>query len=123
MPRLRFLLVPVTRLLKRRVVTKVGRRQDRDRPHLPMGDQMLERTTRTIKGEERPAVRWGPDGKAYVCEPDGDCAAAAAKAVAWARDNGVSDDELARGATLLNPQARTGPGVRPEARRRRMTGR
>ena len=55
-------LVPVTRLLKRRVVTKVGRRQDRDRPHLPMGDQMLERTTRTIKGEERPAVRWGPDG-------------------------------------------------------------
>ena len=84
---------------------------------------MLERTTRTIKGEERPAVRWGPGGKAYVCDPDGDCAAAAAKAVAWARDNGVPDDELARGATLLNQPARTGLEVRPGARRRRMTGR
>ena len=62
---------------------------------------MLEQTTKTVNGEERLAVRWGSDGTAYACSPDGDCADAARKALEWARDNGVPQGEIERGGTLL----------------------
>ena len=59
---------------------------------------MLEMTTKTVNGEGRPAVRWGQEGTAYACAPDGDGGAAVEKALAWARDNGATpeDNEAAR---------------------------
>ena len=81
---------------------------------------MLEQTTKTIQGEERPAMRWGPDGKVYVCDPDGDCADAAQRAIDWARENGVSEAEIERAGTWLNADERR--AARHE-RRRRMLGR
>ena len=72
---------------------------------------MIEVTTKTYAGEERRAVRWGPDGTSYVCAPDGDCTEASRKALDWARDNGVPESEIERAGTLLNPPAR--PAVRP----------
>ena len=71
---------------------------------------MLEVTTKTVQGEERPAVRWGPDGTSYVCAPDGDCTEASRKALDWARDNGVPESDIERAGTLLNPPARPGSG-------------
>ena len=71
---------------------------------------MLEVTTKTVQGEERRAVRWGPDGTSYVCAPDGDCTEASRKALDWARDNGVPESEIERAGTLLNPPARLGSG-------------
>lgn len=71
---------------------------------------MLETTTKTVNGEARPAVRWGQEGTAYACAPDGDCGAAVEKALAWARDNGVPEDEIENAGTLLNPPARRGSG-------------
>lgn len=71
---------------------------------------MLEVTTKTVQGEERRAVRWGPDGTSYVCAPDGDCTEASRKALDWARDNGVPEEEIERAGTLLNPPARSGSG-------------
>ena len=64
---------------------------------------MIEVTTKTYAGEERRAVRWGPDGTSYVCAPDGDCTEASRKALDWARDNGVPEEEIERAGTLLNP--------------------
>ena len=72
---------------------------------------MIEVTTKTYAGEERRAVRWGPDGTSYVCAPDGDCTEASRKALDWARDNGVPESEIERAGTLLNPPAR--PAVQP----------
>ena len=57
---------------------------------------MLEVTTKTVQGEERRAVRWGPDGTSYVCAPGGDCTEASRKALDWARDNGVPESEIER---------------------------
>lgn len=71
---------------------------------------MIEVTTKTYAGEERRAVRWGPDGTSYVCAPDGDCTEASRKALDWARDNGVPESEIERAGTLLNPPARSGSG-------------
>ena len=71
---------------------------------------MIEITTKTYAGEERRAVRWGPDGTSYVCAPDGDCTEASRKALDWARDNGVPEEEIERAGTLLNPPARRGSG-------------
>ena len=69
---------------------------------------MIEVTTKTYAGEERRAVRWGPDGTSYVCAPDGDCTEASRKALDWARDNGVPESEIERAGTLLNPPATSG---------------
>ena len=71
---------------------------------------MIEVTTKTYAGEERRAVRWGPDGTSYVCAPDGDCTEASRKALDWARDNGVPEGDIERAGTLLNPPARPGSG-------------
>lgn len=71
---------------------------------------MLEVTTKTVQGEERPCVRWGPDGTSYVCAPDGNCTEASRKALDWARDNGVPESEIERAGTLLNPPVRSGSG-------------
>ena len=64
---------------------------------------MLEVTTKTVQGEERRAVRWGPDGTSYVCAPDGDCTEASRKALDGARDDGVPEEDIERAGTLLNP--------------------
>ena len=55
---------------------------------------MLEVTTKTVQGEERRAVRWGPEGTAYACAPDGDCEAAVEKALAWAGENGATPEDI-----------------------------
>lgn len=66
---------------------------------------MIEATTKTVAGEARRAVRWGPNGTAYVCASDSDCWEATQKALDWARANGVSEEEIeADGGTLI-----TGP--------------
>ena len=48
---------------------------------------MLERTTKLVNGEERLAVRWGPDGPAYACTADGDCTDAEKRATHWGAVN------------------------------------
>ena len=86
---------------------------------------MLEQITKTYAGQERQAVRWGPDGQAYLCTPEGDCADAAVKALEWARANGVSEGELERdGGTVLNvtdDDGGDGDADRRESARRRFT--
>ena len=80
---------------------------------------MLEMTTKTENGEGRPAVRWGQEGTAYACAPDGDCGAAVEKALAWARDNGVPEDEIENAGTLPSPVVTITPGSEERAARLR----
>jgi len=84
---------------------------------------MLEKTTKTIKGEERDAMRWGPDGTVYVCDSDGDCTSAARRALEWAIENGVPAEEVERAGTLLNSDAVRASATSRDERRRRMLGR
>lgn len=80
---------------------------------------MIEATTKTVAGEVRRAVRWGPDGTAYACAPDGDCEAAVEKALAWARDNGVPAGEIENAGTLPSPVVNITPGSEERAARLR----
>ena len=85
---------------------------------------MLEQTTKTINGEERTAVRWGPDGTAYVCASEGDCDDAARKAIAWAQDNGVPAAETDAALATLDHAGEVSEVVSAsDNRRRRFTAR
>lgn len=81
---------------------------------------MLEQTTKTLRGVERLAMRWGPDGKVYVCDLSGDCYGASIRALIWAQNNGVDPAEVEREAARILPEPRRAPATN---RRRRMTGR
>ena len=88
---------------------------------------MLETTTKTVNGEARPAVRWGQEGTAYACAPDGDCGSAVEKALAWAGENGATPEDIetaragwtGQGAPPARPVVNITPGSEERAARLR----